>query len=173
MDKYFNFELDDLSDKVGEFIHYWGFKKIHGKVWCHLYLSKVPLDAATLQKRLNVSKALVSQTLTELIEYSVVESIGKGEGRTELYVAHRNILNAIVTVLRNREKRLLANIFSSFRNLQSINSTQMEGLQLDPCKINQLGRMIVFAEKFLSVFINFEILDFSKFKTLFQKKEGP
>ncbi|GAB4416849.1 MAG: hypothetical protein OHK0056_25420 [Bacteriovoracaceae bacterium] len=173
MDNYFNIELDDLADKIGDFIHYWGFKKIHGKIWCHLFLFKGPIDQQTLMKKLKVSKALMSQSLKELEEFGVIQSIGKEGGRCELYISHPSVINAIMTVLRNREKKMLANIFSSYRNLQSLNAEQIENLGLDSARINTLGRMITFAERFLTVLINFDVFDFSKFREIFHKKEGP
>lgn len=173
MDNFYNIELDDLADKIGEFIHYWGFKKIHGKIWCHLYLSKEPIDQQTLMKKLKVSKALMSQSLKELEEFGVIQSVGKEGGRCELYTSHPSVINAIMTVLRNREKKMLANIFSSYRNLQSLNAEQIENLGLDSARINTLGRMITFAERFLTVLINFDVFDFSRFKEIFHKKEGP
>lgn len=53
-------ELEDLANEVGDFICYWGFKKIHGRLWTHIYLARVPLDAGQLMQRLKVSKALIS-----------------------------------------------------------------------------------------------------------------
>ena len=172
MDNFYNIELDDLADKIGDFIHYWGFKKIHGKIWCHLYLSKDPIDAQTLMKKLKISKALISQSLTELEQYGVIECVGKCGGRCDMYVSHHSIMNAILHVLRNREKKLLASIFSSYRGLQSLPQEKLDELRLDPCRLNQLGRMIAFGERFLGLFINFEKIDFARFRDLFQKNKA-
>src|SRR5258708_3849854 len=65
-------EIESLSNEIGKFIHHWGFKKIHGKIWTHLYLSETPLDAGTLMKRLDVSKALMSLSLRDLLKYKVI-----------------------------------------------------------------------------------------------------
>lgn len=172
MDDFFNIELDDLADKVGDFIYYWGFKKIHGKIWCHLYLSKEPIDAQTLMKKLKISKALMSQSLSELEGFGVIECVGKCGGRCERYVSHHSVMNAITNVLRNREKKLLCSIFSSYRSLQSLSPEKIQELGLDPCRVNHLGRMITFAERFLGLFLNFEKVDFSRFRDLFQKNKA-
>ena len=78
-------ELDALAEQVGEFIQYWGFKKVHGRIWTHLWLSDHPLDAGDLGKRLQISKALVSMSIADLLEYDVIQEVGRGEQGTTLY----------------------------------------------------------------------------------------
>jgi DNA-binding transcriptional regulator GbsR (MarR family) len=53
-------ELKQLELSVAQFMQYWGFKKIHGRIWTHLFTSQKPLDSITLMSRLKVSKGLMS-----------------------------------------------------------------------------------------------------------------
>ena len=53
-------QLNKLADEVGELVYNWGLKRVHGRIWTHLFLSNRPLDASDLVKRLDISKALIS-----------------------------------------------------------------------------------------------------------------
>lgn len=162
------FELHELADKVGEFIQYWGFKKIHGKIWCHLFLSKTPLDAQELMNRLDISKALVSQSLTELRTYRVVLEVGKGEKNTQCYTSNPELTDVIFGVLRAREKKLLCQIFAAYRLLDDLPNDTKEAGQIDLDKLKRLGTMIRFAEKFLAGVLAFDKLDFGQWKRIFK-----
>lgn len=162
------YELEDFADTIGEFIQYWGFKKIHGKVWCHLFLSKKPLDAQYFIDCMGVSKALVSQTLCELKQYNVIQDAGKGERKTMTYEANPHLTDVIFGVLRQREKRLLSKIYSSFRLVESLPSNEIDELGLDQERLKRVGTMISFAEKFLHGVLTFQKLDFSTWKKIFK-----
>lgn len=64
--------IETLAEQVGSFIQYWGFKKIHGQIWTHVWLAKNPIDATTLVLRLEVSKALISLAIKDLVHYDVI-----------------------------------------------------------------------------------------------------
>lgn len=162
------YELEDLADSVGDFIQYWGFKKIHGKVWCLMFLSKTPIDAQCLIHHLKISKALVSQTLSELREYNVIIEVGKSEKKTICYTANPQITDVIFGVLRTREKRLLSKIFSSYRLLASFSKEDLDQSNIDNEKVKRLGTMIGFAEKFLQGVLSFQKLDFGTWRSIFK-----
>ena len=103
-------EIFQLADRVGQFIEYWGFKKIHGKIWTLLYLSQDPLSATELCKRLGVSKTLLSFSVAELLKYKVIEEDSKGPKRTVYYRANADVTSVILNVLRGRESVMLAEI---------------------------------------------------------------
>ena len=65
-------ELDQVCLMIGRFIEYWGFKDIEGRIWAHILLSNRPLCAKDLIDRLDISKGLVSMSLSRLMEYEVV-----------------------------------------------------------------------------------------------------
>lgn len=103
-------QLESLAKEVGKFIQYWGFKTIHGRIWTHIYLSNEPLDAGTLMRRLQVSKALMSLSLNDLLEYNVIQEAGKSTKGTQTYVANPNVLDVIFSVLSRREQAMLKQI---------------------------------------------------------------
>lgn len=147
-------ELEELADKIGTFIEYWGFKKIHGQIWTHIFLSHTPIDATTLAKRLNVSKALVSLALKDLMDYGVILVKGQGDRGKILLVSNTNLQEVIVNVLRRRERKLLSEIHSSFKNIKKMKTDEKTGLSLCGHKMDELGEMIESAEATLDAVIN-------------------
>ena len=103
-------ELAALADSIGDFIRYFGFKSIHGRVWTLLFLSKKPLASVDLARRLKVSKTLLSFAIADLLKYRVIEEAGKGIKRTTYYRANPDVSGVILEVLRNRELVLMRKI---------------------------------------------------------------
>lgn len=160
-------DVDELTDKVGEFIRYWGFKKIHGKIWCYLFLSPEPMDATQLIERTCVSKALMSQTLSELLEYKVIIAIDEHK-KKKRYIPNKKILSVITSVLRQREQMLLGDIAKYFRDVENFNDEQLSLANIDRQRLQKLGKMITFAERFLYSMLRFESISFSTFKKIFE-----
>ena len=92
-------------DSVGEFIAWWGFKAIHGRVWTLLALRGAPMSQAEISRMLSVSRALVSGAIHELMGYGLVRSVGTG--RTAPYEAVMDVWPVISDVLREREWMML------------------------------------------------------------------
>lgn len=159
-------DVDKLAETIGEFIRYWGFKKIHGKIWCLLFLSDEPLDASQLIEKTGVSKALMSQSLAELLEYKVVVVLDESK-KKKRYITNQNILSVITSVLRQREQLILGDIMKNFRKVDSFNIDQLKVVGVKPERLCQLGRMISFAEKFLTSMLRFESISFRSFKKIF------
>lgn len=113
---------EKLVSAIGEFIEYWGFKRVHGKIWTHIFLSERPLDAADLMKRLKISKALVSISVKDLIEYSVILKSGKSKKGTQTYTANPNLADVITHVLKTRERVLLNRISAAVSELSTESS---------------------------------------------------
>ena len=135
-------QLEELADRVGDFIKYWGFKRIHGQIWVHLYLSKEPLDAGQLIKRLGVSKALISMSLSDLLSYDVVHRAGKSTHGTQLYEANEDIEAVIVNVIKTREQKLVAKAKVAFEALDSLSVFEKERLHLDQTRLDSMGEMM-------------------------------
>jgi DTW domain-containing protein YfiP/DNA-binding transcriptional regulator GbsR (MarR family) len=146
-------ELDELAERVGEFIQYWGFKRIHGKIWAHLYLSEVPLDATTLVKRLRVSKALVSFSIHDLLEYNVIRQVARGRGRTVLYEANPDLTGIILNVLRLRERKMVTRIMGAAELLGRATPEMMDGMKVSPRKLSEMREMIASAQSVLDFVI--------------------
>lgn len=135
-------EIQELADEVGAFMEFWGFKKVHGQIWVHLALSDYPLHATDLRQRLGVSKALISMTLADLLEYRVVYEAGKGERGRIVYLPNENILEAILTVVRRREFRLIHRIQSTYRLVSRLSREEKTASGLNLERVKFLGEFI-------------------------------
>jgi len=117
-----------LADSVGDFIRYWGFKEVHGRIWVHIYLSDNPITAKELTKKLGVTKGLVSTALAELIAYQVVEKVNVAGMR-----ASKQEMNQ-----KNNHSNLLADNFLYFYcksivffHRQGFKQTQLSNKNID------------------------------------------
>src|SRR5262245_52829687 len=135
-------ELAELAEQIGHFIQYWGFKKVHGRIWTHLYLSTHPLDALELRTRLKISKALVSLTVKDLIEFGVIRECGKSERGTILYEANPHLHAAIFNVLRGREKKMMAQIAAAHRTLETCLNDGERHKNVNGQRLKDLGEII-------------------------------
>jgi DNA-binding transcriptional regulator GbsR (MarR family) len=113
-------ELDHICNLIGQFIEYWGFKSIEGKIWAHLLLSKRPLCPTDLMERTGVSKGLVSISITRLIEFDVIKFAHREGKRTQFYQVNENITEVIKGVLRTRERKMIADISTAIMLLEQV-----------------------------------------------------
>ncbi len=155
-------ELEELANQIGEFIQYWGFKKVHGRIWAHLYLSEEPLDAQDLISRLGISKALASMSLNDLLNYEVILVAGKSPKGTTTYVANTNTTSVILGVLRKRERRMLSHIWAAFKVLRDSSREDRKSVSVDQKNLRHLGEMIRTAEQSLEGLLAMESVDFGR-----------
>lgn len=158
--------VQDVVDGVGDFIEYWGFKKIHGKIWALIFLSETPVDAGYLIEKLGVSKALVSMSLKDLLAYNVI--IEQKQGRSTMhYVANEDIYSVIIDVIIKREAQMIAKI----RGMVEIMDIMPEK-KLAPFaskrRIKDLLVMSKMADGVLKSLITLKTLDLSRFKKALQ-----
>ena len=158
-------ELSDVADQVGAFMEYWGFKTIHGRIWTHIFLSHEPLDAGSLIRRLDVSKALMSMSLAELLDHDVIQIAGKSEHGTTTYSANPDITHTITAVLRKRERRMLNRVSSAAKSLPL--STEGE-VRLSPERVQSLQSMIETAEQTLECLLSLKNFDFAQWSDFTQ-----
>ena len=90
-----------VCEATGEFIAWWGFKSIHGRIWALLALSRDPVSQAEISRTLGVSRALVSGAIAELMEYGLVRP--RSGNRLAPYEAVMDIWPVIADVMRRRE----------------------------------------------------------------------
>jgi DNA-binding transcriptional regulator GbsR (MarR family) len=135
-------ELEDFANNVGTIIEHWGFKRVQGQMWTHLYLSKQPLDATQLMQRLCISKALTSITLKELSDFGVIEAAGKSPRGTKTYTALEDISGPILNTLRRRERRMVSNLVTSYSLLSRIDSNEIEDHGLEQSRMENIGSLI-------------------------------
>lgn len=156
-------EIETLVDQLGSFIQYWGFKKIHGMIWAHVWLAKNPIDATTLVLRLQVSKALVSLAIKDLLEYDVVKIIDHGDRRKMLLVPNTDAQTVISNVLKKRESVMLAAILKSQDAVENLDEKTKLKFDLDITRLEQMKMMTAMAEMALSGLIQSN-LDLDQFK---------
>lgn len=159
-------ELEDVVGRVGDFIQYWGFKNVHGRVWAHLFLGGRPMDTHCLLARLGISKALLSMTLNELLEYDVIKTVGKSASGAALYDANTDLAAVIAGVLRKRERRMLAGLSSATKVLSAL-PPELDG----ECGINReragrLHELVDMAERTLDSLLLFRDISFSSWSKL-------
>jgi DNA-binding transcriptional regulator GbsR (MarR family) len=157
--------LNRLAEQVGGFIEYWGFKKIHGQIWTHLYLSPIPLSAQDLIARLKVSKALISLSMKDLLDYKLViqteESLDK---KNKFYLANPEVYDVIRGVLETRETHMLARVSGEFKQLKQVCANGAEPVFKGPAptplvekeRLTTLGEMIHGAQDALKQLIELQ-----------------
>ena len=152
-------ELIELENKIGDFIEYWGFKSIEGKIWLNIYISKNPLCAEDLMDSLNISKSLTSMSIKRLLDYNVILKSHTGIKGIQYYRANENVSEVIKNVIRSRERKMLNNIHSDIDSILSSKDHQTkenESVEIDIDKIKYLFKMTSNTKKFL----NFLLFDF-------------
>lgn len=158
-------EVHLLADQVGDFIEYWGFRKIEGRIWTYLFLSKTALNAEQLMQLTGISKAMLSLSLQQLLEYDVVRKAFPDRERGQAYIANPNVMEVIGQVLRTRERQLLGKIHSSYHcakeSLKAEPSTSIH-----PERLQFLGQMVKSSVKLLDSFLSLQSLDLIPFRSL-------
>jgi DNA-binding transcriptional regulator GbsR (MarR family) len=147
-------ELKRLSDSIGEFIQYFGFKAIHGRIWALLFLSERPMAAVELCKLLKVSKTLLSFSIAELLKFYVIQKAGKGTGRTTFYEANPQVAEVILGVLRQREQVMMETIQQNHQDLERAQRSQHGFPGLKKERINEMGQLIAAARIALEAFVH-------------------
>ncbi len=137
-------KLAQMADTVGDFIRYWGFRRIHGQIWTQVYLSKAALSGADLTKRLLVSKALISPALVELENYGLITSHQKDK-KTKTYQACPDVVGVIKKILAEREQVLIATAAHHASELQKTVKDANHPL-IEQDRLKRLGEMIEFAQ---------------------------
>lgn len=94
-----------VCEAVGEFIEYWGFKAIHGRIWTLLALSTRPMTQVEVAEFLDVSRSLVSGAMAELAQHGLVRQVD--EHRNAPYAPVLDVWPTIADVLRGREWMLV------------------------------------------------------------------
>ncbi len=142
-------KLRDFASSVGDFIRYWGFRRIHGQLWAQVYLSKERLSGAELTERLGVSKALVSPALRELEANGLIHTSYDGN-KTKRYSAEPDVLKVIKEVLLKRESRLIQKVA---RNLAALEKSQASDSLLQAERMLEVRRMVDLAQLMIAMLV--------------------
>ncbi len=86
------------------FFKTFGFKRIHGRVWGLLVLSKDALSSRDISEQLEISQGATSTTLGELTEWGAIRSGFDSGRRCHLHSPVGNALSIVATVFRRREQ---------------------------------------------------------------------
>ncbi len=163
-------EVDVLADQIGNFIQYWGFRKIEGRLWTYIFLSKRPLKAGELMAHTKISKAMFSLAVNELLKYDVIEKAFPSKERGQAYRPNLNVMEVINNVFKAREKRMIVKIESSYQSVKkNKRTTQAENLNRE--RLLFLGEMISSANLLLDSFVAMQPIDGSLFKLIQQAPE--
>jgi DNA-binding transcriptional regulator GbsR (MarR family) len=149
-------KIQQLSTFVGQFIRYWGFRKIHGEIWTIVYLSKTALSGSEIVTQLKVSKALVSPALKELELEGLIKQVESENSKTKRYAAEENVSKIIQGVLKRREQPMIGKIQKSHQELIETDNIK-ELLNYD--RLKKMGIMIQLAELSLQTLIEQDFLE--------------
>lgn len=149
-------DLKVLENLVGEFMNYWGFKNIHGRIWLHLYTSTRSLDTAELMERLSVSKGLMSLAIRELLDYQVIRPAATGPHGTVYYEANPDLQAVITNVLKQREKIMLQQVHKASKNILATSAEKLEEQGVDKNRVKAVLALTESAQSVLKGFLALE-----------------
>lgn len=96
-----------VADVIGRLMHFWGFKRPMGRVWCVLYLNEAPLTAADLGETLKMSAGAISMALSELEKWGAVQRTWVPGDRRDFFTAETDIWKLVRRVMKERELSLV------------------------------------------------------------------
>lgn len=108
-----------VADTIGRLMQFWGFKRPMGRLWTILYLSPVPVTAATLAETLKMSAGSVSMSLSELEKWGAVTRTWVPGDRKDYFVAEPSVWKLVQRVVRERELGLVKDFGASLREAES------------------------------------------------------
>ena len=156
-------QLLEMADKIGSFIEYWGFKKVHGKIWTLIFLAPEPVDANFLKDSLKISKALTSMSIKDLLHYNVILEVEKERPGTQKYKINSDIIQVILDVIHKRELKMLVELQAAFQILTTNHGNQALP-NVDNHRLNELGLMIDSAQLLLQGMTSGNMVDFKAFE---------
>lgn len=148
-----NSELCQLATEIGNFIQYWGFKKIHGQIWALVFLSKKPLNSTYLTKKLGVSKALISLAIKDLLHYKVIQIVEK-KSKEIYFESNPDIFQVVTHVLKTREEVMLHTIAKCHLQLTESKTPLNFDYELNSSRLEELGFMILAAQSMLKSIVD-------------------
>ena len=153
---------NELARAVGDFMRYWGFRRIHGQLWLHIYLSPEPLSGAELTRLLTVSKALVSPALVELQKYGLIRA-HEVDKKTKKYTAHPNVYQVIQKVLKERELKLIQKAEQAVHKLQKATQASADSatIKTNLERLSEVEKMTSTAHVALQFIIHQQLSDVS------------
>ena len=149
-------DLALLADSVGEFIQYWGFRKVHGQVWTLIYLAPAPINATEIQRVLKVSKPLISLAVQELKDYNLIIQVSEPSRRTKEYIANPDTMTVVREILKTREMALLEDVKA---RLDKILGSPLARALVEEERLSSMVQMTDNAREFLELIISLSSLE--------------
>lgn len=121
--------LSELANSIGDFIRYWGFRRVHGQIWTLLYLKNTTMSPTEIALSLNVSKSLISSALVELEQHGLIHPFNQADSinrKTKLFIAETNVMEVIKSVLKEREIKLIQNVNQKISTLKNENNNNID-----------------------------------------------
>ena len=146
-------EIEFLAQQVGEFINYWGFKAIEGKIWCLTFISNKPLGPADYIEAFGISKGLVSQCVKRLIEYDVLIEVSEAGKKKQFYKANDDLIGVIKGVLRRRERQILRNVESTSRDLEKLGDNKLSEMNISLEQVQKITELTQMTKSLLEMFV--------------------
>lgn len=158
----------EVLQTVGFFIQYWGFKEVHGQVWACIFLADKPVDANHIIAQLKLSKAAISLAIKDLTHYSVIQELEKKEPSTRKYISNPNLVEVILNVLRQREKKMLSQIVAATKALSDLDKNDLSKWSVSKEKTKALMSMSQGAQAILDQILIEDDVDMSQMFALLQ-----
>ena len=130
--------LIDTAESIGQFMEYWGFKSIDGRVWTLIHLSDTPISTPEIVDHLQVSKGLVSVAINELLQYDLIEAHHKTKFGAQTYISKNNVTQTIRRILRERELHLLSMSESNMEALLTLSRQELQDINISEHKLKSL-----------------------------------
>jgi len=144
-------------EAVGEFIEYWGFKAILGRIWTLLALRTDPMSQTEIAEFLGVSRSLVSGAVADLLSHGLVRA--ESDHRNAPYRAVVDVWPTISDVLRDREWMLIETARLSLEGaIEEIELASPAGAaRYEVDRMRFLLRMTELAQTFLRLLIGIRV----------------
>lgn len=150
----------DVCDGTGDFIEWWGFRAIHGRVWTLLALMGRPLSQTDIAVLLDVSRSLVHGAVQELEEWGLVQRAGNH--RRAPIVAVTEVLPIITHVLRTREWMMIERVRVALEAASQEADLHFLRTGQEPFsreRLRELTQLTEMAQGFLRVILNLRVSD--------------
>ena len=128
-------EVAQTAESVGNFMEYWGFKSIHGRIWALIFLSENHISTPEIVDTLQVSKASVSIGINDLLEEKLIKSSGKIRNGAVTYSATENVGSVVRRVLKERELKLISDTEKNLMKLAKLSPKSIEEQNISKEKI--------------------------------------
>ena len=125
-----------------------------------VFLSPRSVSTLEIIQKIEVSKALVSGAVSELLEYGLISCSGNTVYARRTYIACEDIGSIVSSVLKKREMTLLRKNVDSLSSLSSCDGEDLHDIGVEPRKLQLLCQLTKENESLLQVFLK------NKFRTL-------